>query len=261
MDEAIRRSASAGGNDRYINFSVDDGYRDTFEEVVPVFRRHRLPVTVFVTTGIPDGTLPLWAAGLELALLQKSQVILEGKTIDVDSAESKQAAFRAIAASWECADTDGCYRRFCELNGVDAEELHRNYAISWEMLEILREDPLVEIGAHTVSHARIAALSVADAVAEVRGSRERLSKRLDIDVRHFAFPFGRSGDCGPRDFEIARQSGFASAATTRKGLVRQNQNPFSLPRNTINGAHRSLALMESHLTGLSGFAARMIGRV
>jgi peptidoglycan/xylan/chitin deacetylase (PgdA/CDA1 family) len=261
MDEVLRRSTGGGAGNRYANFSVDDCYRDTFEEVVPLFRRYRVPITLFVTTGIPDGTLPLWTVGLEQVLLQRDRVILTDETISVETAESKQAAFRAITASWERDDASRCYREFCERNGVDAEELHWKHAISWEMLEILRKDPLVEIGAHTVSHARVASLSVADAVAELEGSRERLSNRLGFEVRHFAFPYGRSGDCGPRDFEIARRSGYASAATTRKGLVRRNQNPFSLPRNTINGAHRSLALMETHLTGLSGLAARVIGRV
>jgi hypothetical protein len=95
----------------------------------------------------------------------------------------------------------------------------------------------------------------------MQGSRDRLMERLGIDCRHFAFPYGRSADCGPRDFEIARASGFASAATTRKGLMRSGQDAFDLPRNTINGAHRSLATMELHLTGLTGAAARMTGRV
>ena len=97
--------------------------------------------------------------------------------------------------------------------------------------------------------------------AELQGCRDRLIEKLDLPVRHFAFPYGRSADCGPRDFAIARDAGFASAATTRKGLMRTGQDPFDLPRNTINGAHRSLATMELHLTGLTGAAARMTGRV
>ena len=42
---------------RLVNFSVDDCYKDTFEHVVPLFRRHGVPVTLFVTTGIPDSTM------------------------------------------------------------------------------------------------------------------------------------------------------------------------------------------------------------
>jgi hypothetical protein len=43
-----------------------------------------------------------------------------------------------------------------------------------------------------------------------------LIERLGINVRHFAFPCGRSADCGPRDFELAREAVFARAATSRK---------------------------------------------
>jgi len=98
-------------------------------------------------------------------------------------------------------------------------------------------------------------------MAELAGSRERLRERLGVIAKHFAFPYGRSGDCGERDFGLARQAGFLSAATTRKGIVRKQQDAFSLPRNTLNGAHRSLAMAELHLLGISGVAARILGRV
>jgi peptidoglycan/xylan/chitin deacetylase (PgdA/CDA1 family) len=261
MEEALRRSARGDHAGRFINFSIDDCYRDTFEDVVPLFRRHGVPVTLFVTTGIPDGTLALWAAGLEDVLLHRDRVVLEDGVIDVPSSEAKMAAFHAIAESWDGPQAADRYAKFCALNDVDMEEMHWKHAVSWEMLESLRNDPLVEIGAHTLSHPRISSLSPTDAFAELQGSRQRLIERLGIPVRHFAFPYGRSGDCGPRDFDLARDAGFASAATTRKGLMRNGQAPFELPRNTINGAHRSVATMELHLTGLTGAAARMIGRV
>lgn len=261
MEEALHRARLGKANDRFVNFSVDDCYRDTFEDVVPLFHRHGLPVTLFVTTGIPDGTLPLWAAGLEDVLVHSGRVMMPDGALEVPSAESKRAAFDRIAAAWDGPDVAKHYALFCQLNGVDADAMHRKHAISWEMLETLREDPLVEIGAHTITHARISSLPAAEALVEIKGSRTRLIDRLGIEARHFAFPYGRSGDCGPRDFEIAREAGFASAATTRKGLVRDAGRPYELPRNTINGAHRKLAMMEWHLTGLTGAAARMTGRV
>ncbi|MDB5500314.1 MAG: polysaccharide deacetylase [Tardiphaga sp.] len=261
MEEALRRSKLGSPKDRFINFSVDDCYRDTYEQVVPLFRRHHAPVTLFVTTGIPDGTLSLWAAGLEDVLLNNDRVTLENGAIDVPTAEAKREAFHRIASSWDGPQAAARYATFCKLNGVDIEAMHWKHAISWQMLEALRDDPLVEIGAHTVSHPRISSLSPEHARAELQGSRDRLIERLGVAAKHFAFPFGRSGDCGPRDFDIARAAGFASAATTRKGLVRRDHQDYSLPRNTINGAHRSLAAMELHLTGVTGAAARMMGRV
>jgi peptidoglycan/xylan/chitin deacetylase (PgdA/CDA1 family) len=261
MEEALRRAEAGKPDDRYINFSVDDCYRDTFEDVVPLFRRHGVPATLFVTTGIPDNTLALWAAGLEDVLLNRGRIMLEDGALDVPTPDSKRAAFHKIAAEWDGPDAAARYTAFCQLNGVDIDAMHWKHAISWDMLESLRDDPLVEIGGHTVSHARISSLSPDEALGELKGSRDRLIERLQLPVRHFAFPYGRAFDCGPRDFEIARQAGYASAATTRKGLVRSGQSPFELPRNTINGAHRSLVTMELHLTGITGAAARITGRV
>lgn len=261
IEEALRRSERGNPNDRFVNFSVDDCYRDTFEDVVPLFRRHDVPVTLFVTTGIPDGTLALWAAGLEDALLHNRSVITEDGVVEAATPEARRAAFQRIAAAWDGPDAAQRYRTFCDLNGIDIDAMHRKHAVSWEMLESLRDDPLVEIGAHTVMHSRISSLRPADAFTELQGSRARLIERLGVAARHFAFPYGRAADCGPRDFALAREAGFASAATTRKGLMRRGQRPFALPRNTINGGHRSLAMMELHLTGITGAAARMAGRV
>jgi peptidoglycan/xylan/chitin deacetylase (PgdA/CDA1 family) len=261
IEEAVRRSGQAKPGNRFVNFSVDDCYRDTFEQVVPLFRRHNAPVTLFVTTGIPDGTLPLWAAGLEDALLNSDSVITEHGVIALPDFAAKQAAFYRIADSWDGPQAADRYAAFCDRNGIDREAMHWKHAITWEMLEQLRDDPLVEIGGHTVTHARISALSPPGALGELKGCRDRLVDRLGVPSRHFAFPYGRSGDCGTRDFDIARDAGYASAATTRKGLVLHGQDPYALPRCTINGSDRNVATMELHLSGLTGVAARMTGRV
>jgi len=261
VTDALRRTADADDRSRYVNFSIDDCYRDTYEQVVPLFRRHNVPVTLYVTTGIPDGTLPLWAAGLEDALLHRDRVVVGGEILTLATSDERRAAFARIASAWDGPEAGDRYAAFCAANGIDGAEMHWKHAISWSMLEELATDPLIEIGAHTVTHARISALGQDEALTELARSRRRLRERLGIAAEHFAFPYGRAADCGPRDFALARQAGFASAATTSKGLVRPGQDVLSLPRNTMNGAHRHVALMEMHLKGISGIAAKVIGRV
>lgn len=260
VEEAMRLSA-AGARERFVNFSVDDCYRDTFELVVPLFRRHGVPVTLFLTTGIPDAGMPLWGAGLEQILGDKSTVIVEGVPRDVSSDALKRAAYAEIAARWDGPQAGACYSRFCAENGYDEDALHWQHAMSWEMLEAVAGDPLVEIGGHTITHPRVSALDPERAFTELEGCRRRIEERLGIAVGHFAFPYGRSGDCGPRDFALTQKAGYRSAATTTKGLLRAGADPHRLPRNTLNGRHRSLALAELHLTGATGLAARMMNRV
>ncbi|MDR3493031.1 MAG: polysaccharide deacetylase family protein [Ancalomicrobiaceae bacterium] len=260
IGEAVRRAGSPGLATKFVNFSIDDCYRDTYEAVVPVFRRHNVPVTLFVTTGIPDATLPLAFAGLEQLLL-RDRVRLEHGEMRLASDEARRAAFDRIAARWDGPAIGEHYARFCAMNDVNPDDIRRQHAISWEMLEDLSRDPLVEIGAHSVSHPHISSLAPDAAAREIGGSRERLEARLGLPVRHFAFPYGRAADCGPRDFAIARQCGFDSASTTRKGLVRAGTPVDRLPRVTLNGNQQSLFLAEGHLSGVSGFLARRLGRV
>jgi len=261
IGEALRRSGSADDASRYVNFSIDDCYRDTFELIAPVFRRHDVPLTLFVTTGIPDGTASIWSIGLEYTLLERDEVRLDGEVIRLPTPEERRAAYQRIESAWDGPRAPQYYAAFCAENGVDMEAMHWTHAITWEMLETLARHPLIEIGAHTMTHPRISSLAPDEALAELEGARVRLNQRLGLNVQHHAFPYGRSGDCGPRDFALARQAGFLSAATTRKGLVRGGQDRFSLPRNTINGSHRSVGAMEMHLLGLTGVAARIAGRV
>jgi peptidoglycan/xylan/chitin deacetylase (PgdA/CDA1 family) len=260
IGEALEQAQDPTSNVRFVNFSIDDGYRDNYELLVPLFRKHGAPITLYVTTGIPDRTIPMWWAGLEDTLFRRDRVVVDGQTIDVGSNEARRRRYAEIEAVWSKADPAQHYRTFCADNHVDDETIHSRHALSWKMLEELRGDPLVEIGSHGSMHLRIASLSAEDALAELKSGRQRLMDRLGVDIRHYAFPYGRSTDCGFRDFELARVAGFASAATTRKGLIRYAQDPFQLPRNTLNGAHRSLAAVELHLAGITGVAARMLGR-
>lgn len=261
LDEALRRTREGHGR-RFINFSLDDCYRDTAEVVVPLFRRLGAPITLFVTTGIPDETLRLFYAGLETIIQREEQIIDNDDRFDITSPAQKRAAFAAIVRRWdEAGDHAASYVRFCVRHGYDADALDAQHRITWPMLEAMRADPLVEFGGHTVSHPHVAALDRGQATAELTGCRARLEAALDQPILHFAFPYGQPSDCGPRDFELARAAGFHTAATTSAGLLRRGTDPFRLPRNTINGEHRALPYAYAHLTGLSGLAHKVLRRV
>ncbi|MFO1147417.1 MAG: polysaccharide deacetylase family protein [Alsobacter sp.] len=262
MDEVHAFLAEGGrGERRLVNLSIDDCYRDTYELLVPVFRRHGVPVTLHVTTGIPDGSMTLWRAGLETLIAAREEIVADGQRVELRDAAGRRATYQALCMAWEGPEEVELYREFCAENGADADALQARHAITWDMLQELRRDPFVEIGAHTISHPRIAALAEEDAAREMGGSAARLRDVLGAPVRHFAFPYGRAGDCGPRDFALAERLGFATAATTRKGIARRGADPLRLPRNTLNGAHRSMMAVEAHLSGATGLAARVLGRV
>lgn len=261
IEEGLSLARNARSGIRFINFSVDDCYRDTYSEVVPLFRRHGVPVTLFVTTGIPDATMSMWRAGLEQIIRELDAVILDGRRIRTETIDEKMAVFQDIQRLWDGPEAREHYSCFCRDNGYDEAAIYERHAITWEMLAELAADPLVEIGSHTVSHPRISSLSAEAAFVELCDSKFRLQQKLDVRVENFAFPYGRTADCGPRDFELARKAGYVSVATTRKGILRRGADVYHVPRNTLNGAHRCLLAVELHLAGVTGVAARVLGRV
>ena len=257
LDEAIHRLTHPGQR-RFVNISLDDCYRDTADHVVPLFTRLGAPITLFVTTGIPDRTLRMRQASLETILRQADSVTDAGRTYSLQTPKQRRAAYHAISTRWDSEDGDAAYLQFCARLGEDPDQLDDQHRITWPMLERLRDTPGVEIGAHTVSHRRISSLDPANAMAELAGSRTRLQEKLGVEARHFAFPYGQRADCGPRDFALARQAGFASAVTTVKALARPGVDPYALPRHTINGTHRHLAFAQAHLSGVSALAASVL---
>ena len=97
---------------------------------------------------------------------------------------------------------------------------------------------------------------------EIAESRRVIAERLDVPVRHFAYPFGDPSSAGQREFEIAAECGFSSAVTTRKGMLFADQQDrlMALPRLSINGIWQKQASVESLLTGTPFYLARVAGR-
>lgn len=261
VEEGLRLAADPDNRDSFVNFSIDDCYRDAYEDVVPLFRRHGVPITLFVSTGIPDRTMLIWWIGLEDTIQHRDHVIVHGQRLATDTFEKKAAVYLTLQSRWDQLRVEDEYALFCAENAVTPSDIHDRHGISWERLGELARDPLVEIGSHTVSHRRISDLSADEARQELAGSRTRLREKLGVEIDHFAFPYGRRKDCGPRDFQIAREAGYASVATTTKGLFRPGAVPYAYPRITLNGSHRTLLVPELHIAGITAVAARMLGRV
>jgi peptidoglycan/xylan/chitin deacetylase (PgdA/CDA1 family) len=110
---------------------------------------------------------------------------------------------------------------------------------------------LATIGAHSVTHARLAKLDRDAARREMADSRARIAAELQQEVRHFCYPVGDPTSAGPREFALARALGFSSAVTTQPGVLlpEHRAEPFSLPRLSVNGRHQDLAAMDVLLSG------------
>ncbi len=91
----------------------------------------------------------------------------------------------------------------------------------------------MDVGDHTVSHADLPALSDAELVAQVAGSRAALERILGHTVQLFAYPFGAYDD---RVVAEVRRAGYVLAVTTRGGTTESSLDPLTMPRIHIGRA-------------------------
>jgi peptidoglycan/xylan/chitin deacetylase (PgdA/CDA1 family) len=82
------------------------------------------------------------------------------------------------------------------------------------------------------------------------GSADGIERELGARPAHFSFPYGDEG-ARARDFALARELGFKTAVTTRKGVLfpAHKRHLTALPRVSLNGDYQSLIYTALYLSG------------
>lgn len=259
LDEARRRLENRLFDRKFAAFTLDDGYRDNLEHAAPVFAAHHAPFTVYVSSGMCDGTLELWWAALEEVIRRTDHISFESAEVSIDmeteTADQKNEAYETIY--WPMRNADemrqrDMIRNLCAAYGVDLLGLTREAALSWNEVRTLSEHAYASIGAHTADHFALSKLTEPEARHELTFGAQRIADETGIWPRHLAYPYGDTGSAGKREFEMARFLGFDTATTTRKGFItgRHGLALHSLPRLSLNGDYQDLRLLKVLMSGV-----------
>jgi peptidoglycan/xylan/chitin deacetylase (PgdA/CDA1 family) len=88
----------------------------------------------------------------------------------------------------------------------------------------------VELGAHTVTHARLDELSTPAAEREIRDSKDAVEHLVGRRVNAFAYPHGAFDH---RVRELVIDAGYTSAGAVKNALSHQHDDPFAIARWTV----------------------------
>jgi peptidoglycan/xylan/chitin deacetylase (PgdA/CDA1 family) len=95
----------------------------------------------------------------------------------------------------------------------------------------LGESPLIEIGAHTMTHPTLALARVEDQQREIAGCRAALERVLEKRVTAFAYPYGNPfEDYTSETVSVVGQAGFDLAFTTGGSFATLECDPLQIPR-------------------------------
>lgn len=263
MDDLARRLRSHSAGDRpdpMIAVTLDDGYRDNLAEAVPIFRKYKVPYTIYVTPGLVDGQADLWWEDLEAIIAAKSDFYLQSPkgrvAFDVSTAARKRAVFAELteflAYSVSEYEQRRIVRELAKQARIDTGENRRREIMTWHELAELANDRLCTIGAHTIHHYALSRLDEAEAQRELVESASIIEMELGSRPRHFAYPYGSGREAGTREFRIAADAGYETAVTTRHGVLYPEHagHMQALPRISLNGHFQAQRYVDTLLSGL-----------
>jgi peptidoglycan/xylan/chitin deacetylase (PgdA/CDA1 family) len=259
LDEVHRRLMSGERSRRFVALTFDDGYRDNLEFAWPVLKRHQVPFTLYVPSAYAEGRGELWWVALEEAIARHTQieVVLDGVEclFDCPTAETKQQTFETIYRQLRSRTTEADLRQVVRelafAYGIDMGQLCRESCMGWDEIAWLAADPLVTIGAHTVTHPILSKLTAEAARAEMLEGTRQIAEKLGRTPTHFAYPVGATDAAGPREFALAAGAGFKTAVTTRPGVLFADhaRHLMALPRISVNGDFQRLRYLDVLLSG------------
>jgi peptidoglycan/xylan/chitin deacetylase (PgdA/CDA1 family) len=231
----------------FVVLTFDDGYRDNAEFALPILRRQAAPFTIFATTGFADGGAPLWWLDLEDAVA-RGLPRAEGSKHSGNSKKIFKSVYGKLRPK---ADLQQEIARLATAADIDGLARTRRLCLHWDDLRALAADPLCTIGAHTLTHPLLGTQDEQTALREMAQSKAILEDKLQLPVRHIAYPVGDALAAGAREFALAGELGFETGVTTRPGVIfpEHGDHLHALPRLSVNGLYQSISAFDVLLSG------------
>jgi peptidoglycan/xylan/chitin deacetylase (PgdA/CDA1 family) len=257
-----KRSGQTHGRRRIV-VTFDDGYADNLVHAKPLLERNDVPASVFVATGLLGSKGGFWkdyltqiflAAGSLPATLNL-RIHDDRIHCDLGHAALYSEKESARHAGWNVSEQHDptarhrLYRSLCERlapltdderqailqrlqewAGTESDHDFPHRTLTDDDVVELAQGGLVEIGAHTVTHPMLSALSVVAQRQEIERSKIYLQHLLGKDVTSFAYPYGGMAHYTEATVAAVRDAGFELACSNFAGLVRKDTDPWQLPR-------------------------------
>lgn len=228
-----------------VAFTLDDGFAEQAEVALPLFEKHKLPVTLFLATDMLDKQSWSWDYKLEYIIRHTKHkhvnIILAGLpfSADIIDHEQKRIFIRQIRwhlKSYSIGETHKSVQHLAHSLDVqvpiEAPEQYR--PMTWQQAKQAESD-YVHFGPHTCAHNVLSQLSGEEAKREIEQSWRRVQDELKHPCPVFCYPTGRPNiDFGKREKHIVANAGFKSALSAQPGYIdikHKNKNDlYSLNR-------------------------------
>ena len=227
-------------------FTLDDGYQDQVEQLVPVLLKHQAKPTLYVINDLIDQTDWPWDSKLSYALWQcrfnHLELPSQGERfqLDLSTPIARIQSRRQLTRFGKTLSSSALSQFVADAITALAVELPSQapqayQPATWDSLRAAEQQGL-RIGAHACSHRVFSALSDDEIRTELTQSYQRLEQEVRHPSRVFCYPSGTAQDFLPRQINLVEQAGFIAALTSIPGNIRMQhikQAPFQIKRHSF----------------------------
>lgn len=211
-----------------VAITFDDGHEDFYSNAWPLLQEHKLPASLYVSTGFIDNQCWLWPDLLRYELInaRTSYVEIEGVgKLTLNSSD--------ILETWNIIG-DHCLRLRPETRTKFILELAEKLSVqlspeplppfsplTWSQLREMHRQGL-DVGSHTVSHPILSALSYQDMEKELTTSRKRIETELGVVPSGICYPNGMAEDIS-EDVESVAKKNYSYGLVAYPGRVEKEK--------------------------------------
>jgi peptidoglycan/xylan/chitin deacetylase (PgdA/CDA1 family) len=251
LAEVRRRLREQDYNKRFVAFTLDDGYRDNLQYAWPIFKKHDVPAALFIASSFPEKQGFLWWTLLERVIASTDRVEIEmhkgiTRVFDCATPGAKQYVYQQIywwlRGLGDENELRAALTTLCTRYHVDPLGPCKDLCMDWSEIKRLADEPLITIGAHSVSHSMLKKWDADTVRHELKQSADDIERALGKRPADFAYPVGDKTSADAREFSLAREAGYELAVTTRPGVVfpEHREHMTALPRISLNGYYQKL---------------------
>jgi peptidoglycan/xylan/chitin deacetylase (PgdA/CDA1 family) len=222
--------------EKHAVFTLDDGYKDNYDYAYPIFKKYKIPFTIYITTSFPEKNAILWWYEIEDLIMKHDEIILSNNAkYTCKTIEQKTKSFleiRALIISLQQKNLLSQLNNLFDNYDVDWAGKCYELTMNWAQIIELSKDEMVTIASHTTHHYALRQLDDDECKSEIEEANKLIELRIEGKVEHFAYPFGGVNEVGTREFNLIKSLGLKTAVTTRVGGIYPEHKDFPelLPR-------------------------------
>lgn len=243
IEDAIRRAlANELGREKWVAFSLDDGFEEQVRSGAPIFGEFECPVTCFLVTDFIDGKLWPWDYQLmylaDKANKQTINVNLDGvdHPINMGTPDSKAFLLR-FARSIAPESVMQTVQLIAQKVGVElpATPPPEMQPTKWSDVRAAEKYGM-QFGPHSTSHFILSRTRAETLHDEIARSTRRLREECAQPASVFCYPSGKVDEIDNRTIELVRGQGLLCGVSAEPGYIEQDSAQrypgyrFVLPR-------------------------------